>query len=73
MTNRESSGDSALHHKVFGGPGSGLPCSYCHELIQPGDVEYEIVKLDAQGLLASQPTLRVHLRCYQLWSATQAR
>ena len=59
--------------KMFAGPGSGLPCSYCHELIQPGDVEYEIVELGADGPQARQPALRVHMRCYRLWSAAQGR
>jgi hypothetical protein len=59
--------------KMFAGPGTGLPCSYCHELIQPHDVEYEIVELGADGLHAQQPALRVHMHCYRLWSAAQGR
>ena len=56
--------------RVFGGPGSGLPCAVCHNPISTRELEYEIVELGGSDTSALQPAARVHLHCYELWCLT---
>jgi hypothetical protein len=50
---------------VWGGSGSGEPCSLCGQCIMPDQVEYEV---DSQGR-----TYRLHFMCHAAWQFECAR
>lgn len=56
-------------HTVLAGHGSGLPCAHCHQLIAPGEVEYEVITPENAAGSNAQPAPRLHLRCYDSWRA----
>ncbi len=53
--------------RVWGGLGSGLPCSLCGQPIHSSDIEIE---LDGVGTAAA---VRFHSRCHHLWQQACAR
>lgn len=68
------SGFARRVEEVLAGPGSGLPCAHCHQLITVGEIEYEIPEVaEAAEQGAQQPTPRLHVRCYESWRASCGR
>ena len=49
--------------RMWAGPGVGSPCTICDKPVERDEIEYELdFTLDH-----SQPTPRVHLRCFAAW------
>jgi hypothetical protein len=47
--------------KLHSGPGEGLPCDHCGEIIEPSQIEYQ---LEARG---EKAPARLHVHCYASW------
>jgi hypothetical protein len=48
--------------RLWAGPGSGRPCHWCHDVIDPGQTEYEVEFVEERG---ARP--RFHLPCLDIW------
>jgi hypothetical protein len=53
--------------RIWGGHGSGLPCSLCDEPISNSEPEMEL-EYEPPGRL---PTIRLHLRCQSIWDGAR--
>ena len=49
--------------RTWGGPGAGLPCHGCGEIVGPDDIEIEVQFLTEAGFV----TRRFHTLCFALW------
>lgn len=52
---------SVKPEKVWGGKGTGQPCSACARPISTDDVEYEL------DFAAARTAMRLHQRCLAIW------
>jgi len=52
---------------LYGGPGTGEPCTACGEPIYPIQIEYEFAYADGRRIL------RLHLECAGLWEALRLK
>ncbi len=55
-------------HKMWGGKGSGTPCSLCDQPIAPNEVEYEV-----ELSRAAIRRLKFHIVCESIWQLECAR
>lgn len=52
--------------RTFGGPGSGVRCALCDELIPQSQMELEI-EFKRQGVTPGLARYQLHLRCLAAW------
>jgi hypothetical protein len=51
------------HERMWGGPGSGLPCRGCGDVIRADEMEIEVQFRNPTGFTAH----RLHTRCFAVW------
>ena len=50
---------STVPESIWAGPGTGVKCNLCEEIIGPDQIEYEFE--------VAEWAVRLHIRCHALW------
>jgi hypothetical protein len=53
-------------NRAWAGRGTGAQCDLCHQVIEQGQVEYEIELPEVRDR-----TLTLHLECYERWTVSR--
>jgi hypothetical protein len=58
--------------RTFGGPGSGMTCVVCDELLTQAQVELK-VEFNRHGVTPGLDSYRLHPRCFAAWELERAK